>query len=185
MRMRIDLYGVFGVGLALLLGCDGEDNRTSGRGTAACHDFQDAVCDFAADECRVVDRAGCDDIFRGVECTSDSAASACANALNAATCGAGAAGCDLRATINGAPAVMRCNQLMDLMCGRAVRCGQFASVETCRMQSTSMVGLDCKDAASVSLRYEECEKLIPDLACTATTPAVCRGVIGVIPNLGM
>jgi hypothetical protein len=166
-------------------GCGGdESDEPAGRGSAACQDFQDATCDFAADRCKRIDRSICDQGFRGIECTSDDLASSCANALNAAVCGQPVAACPIQQLVDPQPAIARCNTLLDRLCGHLTTCGAATSVEACRMQANTMLGIDCAQALSASLNYEPCLEALEGLACTAQIPSVCRGVIGILPAAG-
>lgn len=165
--------------------CGGDENdKPQGRGTDACRDFQDAACDFGADRCMRIDRKTCDATFGGIECSSDELASGCANALNDAVCGQLPAACPVQQIVDPRPAIARCNTLLDRLCGYLVRCGGQASVEVCRTQATSMLGIDCAQALSATLNYEPCLDALEGLACTAEFPALCRGVIGVLPPTG-
>src|SRR5687768_2677752 len=126
--MRASTPTFLSVALALgaLTACNGDDGpgaEPPGRGSAACRDLQDALCDFAADTCRVTDRTSCDDMFRGIECKSDATASNCANALQSASCGTGAFGCDLQSVVDAAPAIARCEALVSAVCERTSECG--------------------------------------------------------------
>jgi hypothetical protein len=164
-----------------LVACNGDDvpgAEPPGRGSAACRDLQDALCDFAADRCGVTDRTSCDDMFRGIECTSDEVASTCANTLNGAMCVSGAGGCDLAAVIDEAPAIARCEALVSAVCERTVACGIDAT--DCALDMTQ--GLSCDQAVSIDLRYEECLEAIDMLACEGfAVPQVCASVVRVLP----
>ena len=165
----------------LVAACGGDDDDSpAGRGSAACQDFQDAACDFGADRCGTTARATCDRVFKGIECKSDSAASACANALNAATCGQPVGSCDLNAIIDPAPAVTRCMQLVDLVCDHLVSCGSVMTREQCTVGTMGV--LDCQNAVSTNLAYETCLEQVEGLSCQASgLPTVCMGAIGVLP----
>jgi hypothetical protein len=70
--------------VAALPGCGGDDRGDestdsggNGRGTAACQDWQDAICDFAADRCGAISRSQCDRQYQGIECATDAKASEC------------------------------------------------------------------------------------------------------------
>jgi hypothetical protein len=168
------------LGFSALVACgdEGPGAEPPGRGSAACRDLQDALCDFAADECRVTDRVSCDDMFRGIECTSDAVASRCANALNSAACGTGAAGCDLESIIDPAPAVARCEALVAAVCERTTECGISAS--DCALDMIQ--GFSCDQAIAIDLRYEACLEAIDMLACEGfALPAVCANIVRVLP----
>lgn len=166
-----------------LIACDGDDPGAEppGRGTAACRDVQDALCDFGADRCHVVDRATCDAMFQGIECKDDAVASNCANALNSATCtSGGVAGCNLEAIVDPAPAVARCNALVDAVCERTAECG--VSSADCSMDA--MQGFSCDQAIAIDLRYEMCLEAIDTIACEGfALPPSCMDVVRVLPPM--
>lgn len=170
-------------GALFVAGCGGDDDESPpGRGSAACQDFQDSACDFGADRCGSTNRAACDHAFKGIECKSDEAASACANALNGASCGQAVSGCDLDAIIDPAPAVMRCEQLIDKVCDHFVACGSFPNRETCAPSLGMTSVLSCDNAVSTSLSYETCMEQIGELSCQARMlPSVCNAAISVLP----
>jgi hypothetical protein len=169
------VIGLWGAGCG---GGDDGDDQT-GRGTAACRDFQDAMCDFASDRCGAIDRATCDATFRGIECKSDEQASACANALNEASCGTGApSACQLEMLVDRAPAIEACQTVTQAICDHNAMCG--APMVDCAASLAAMGG-DCNQALSVDLRYELCLEAIDSLACGSPVPAMCMQVIFVLP----
>src|SRR6478609_563015 len=112
---RLGLRFCWGL-IGALIGCDGDD-ESQGRGTPACKNFQDAICDYAVDRCAQGERANCDDIYSGIECLSDSAADACANALNDVACSVTPPpACDLRTVADPAPAIANCGRLIGVIC---------------------------------------------------------------------
>jgi hypothetical protein len=180
--MRASILTLLSLLASLALGaCGGDDGpgaEPPGRGSAACRDLQDALCDFGADQCHVTDRASCDAMFRGIECKSDATASSCANALNTASCGMGVFGCDLESVVDPAPAIARCEALVSAVCGRTEACGINAA--DCALDM--MQGLSCDQAISIDLRYEECLEAIDMLACAGfAVPPVCMNVVRVLP----
>jgi hypothetical protein len=163
------------------LGCGDDDDAPRGRGSAACQDFQDSACDFIVDQCGGTSRAACDKGFRGIECKSDDAASACANGLNDATCGQAVSGCDLGAVIDPAPAIARCQTLVDKVCDHLVGCKLLTSRDAC--QVATMMGLSCAQAVSTSLDFEDCVQQVDGLTCeNGSLPTVCQGAIGALPT---
>lgn len=180
MRASVPMFLSVLVRCSALLACNGaESAEPPGRGSAACRDLQDALCDFAADECHVVDRGSCDDMFRGIECKSDAIASNCSNALSSASCGMGPLGCDLESIVDAAPAIARCEVLVNAVCDRVEACGLGAT--DCAIET--MQGLSCDQAISIDLRYEECLEAIEVVACEGfTVPPVCMNVVRVLPS---
>lgn len=166
--------------LAACGGDDDDDDPSRGRGSDACRDFQDAACDYAVDRCHAISRAQCDQMFQSLACKSDAQASACANALNDATCGVARPECNLLQVVDAQPAIESCEALVDAFCSQGVACGQFADRAECSAQ-TAGVGIDCAQALGVTLAYEECFALLEELACGAALPAQCAAVILVQP----
>jgi hypothetical protein len=162
-------------------GTDGPGNDSGpGRGSAACQDWQDAVCDFAVGECRRLDRATCDDNYKSVTCNSDARASECSNALNSATCTSPPASCDLTDLADPAPAQQACDQLLTRLCGHVVECGMIADVAACRQQVNA--GIDCTRAVAHSVRFEDCLDAVETLSCMIVAlPDICDDVIKLRP----
>jgi hypothetical protein len=182
-------------GLALLAAaCGGDDGGGDddgsgggnsspgvGRGSAACQDWQDAICDFVADECGAVVRDLCDDNYRGVECLSDEQASECANALQQATCTSPPPSCDLTDVADPAPAVAKCEGILEAICELVMRCGSSQTLEDCIASTTAMLSFDCATAIAVDLRYESCIEAIQQATCDRPPPmGACTGVIRAI-----
>ena len=164
-------------------GCGGGgDDEPPGRGTAACRDYQDAVCDFGADRCHAIDRSTCDEQLRGIECRSDEKASACANTLNHAVCGQPVNECDFTQVADPAPAIAHCKEIVSAICDHLMTCGSFNDRDAC-VTAVTAAGLDCDRALAVSESYEQCLKEARTFACTETTPSSCKGVIRVLPGM--
>jgi hypothetical protein len=180
--MRALSYGAAAmIACCMVISCGGEDDddpASVGRGTQACRDFQDATCDFGADRCHAIDRATCDAMLRGIECTSDERASECSNALNSASCNGGMPSCDLQALADRAPAIAKCETLIQALCDHNVMCG--AAAADCTQVALTM-GVDCSQALSIELRYEECIDTLATLPCGVQAPAVCERVVLVLP----
>ena len=73
----------------------------------------------------------------------------------------------------------KCNALVDRLCSRAVTCGFYTSLSTCRVD---MAGMNCAAATGVSATYDTCMSLVPSIDCTvfsggASLPAPCLNVI--------
>jgi len=179
--MRSSIHGVVLLASSVLSACgaDSESDEPMGRGSAACQDFQDATCDFASDRCGVVARASCDTTFRGIRCVNDEQATACANALNAATCSSASPQCELDAIVDRPAAIASCEALYQAFCDHNAKCGG-QTVGDCMADAAAM-GFDCSQALSIDLRYESCLEAIDALMCGSPTPAVCREVVLVLP----
>jgi hypothetical protein len=167
------------------VGCKGGNDGAAdrGRGTDACRDFQDAACDFAADHCHAIGRGECDAMFQGIECKSDELATTCANNLNAASCSSPVPNCNLSQIADPQPAIDRCKTFVEHFCKRAIDCGQIANMASCDSQ-TAALGVECSQAISAELDYEDCLAEVDSLSCDAPrVPAKCMGVIRVIGNM--
>jgi hypothetical protein len=176
--MRTLLCWLLAGGLLTAACGDGED-EPPGRGTPACQDFQDAICDHAVDRCGGLNRATCDQTFKGIECKSDDAASACTNGLNNATCGQPVSGCDLAQIIDPQPAIARCEAFLDAACDHFMKCGRVADRAACEAATSATV--DCARAVSANLSYERCIEQLDGTSCSASLPSVCEGTIGILP----
>lgn len=165
----------------LAAGCgDDASEVASGRGSVACQDWQDAICDFGADECGLTDRARCDSQYQGVVCRDDAQASACANDLNAASCLAPPQGCDIRDLADPAPAQAACTTLLSAICERNARCsGSTIDTERCIAAQEIVLSFDCAQALSIDLRYEHCLELLQDPACGDVPADACTNVVRV------
>lgn len=181
LRTRVTVFGAFTAGF-LALGCGddsgGGSGGTRGRGTPACQDWQDALCDFAADECGLAPRDFCDTQYLGIECLSDDKASACSSAFQAASCGAPPPNCDFADIADPAPAMAKCETFFRTVCELEMRCGGIRPVDQCVTEVMAMKG-DCSNALSVDLRYEDCMDSLKSTSCANATSAinVCAGVI--------
>ena len=150
------------------------DPEPVGRGSDACHDWQDAFCDYVADQCGSSSRATCDDQARAISCNSDAEAEACVETLRAAACDSPPAECDLRALADPAPAVAACEDLAQAACAVEARCGG-RTLEEC--VPAAITEWSCPDAVGVTLDYEECMSLLDDYPCTEPPPDVCDRVL--------
>ena len=162
----------------VLAGCpdDSDGEGPVGRGTAACQDWQDAICDFGAGRCGALDRARCDEQYQGVTCRSDSAASDCSNAFNTAPCTGAPAGCDLSDIADPAPAQQACEALVARVCERQMECDAATTIESCT--TMLLMALPCDTAIAYTLAYESCLTAIDTASCTAASlPDVCAGSI--------
>ncbi len=168
--MRAYLVGLFVCGAAM--GCvSGGDDDAPGRGSAACRDWQDAICDVLQ-ECGsgAITRAQCDNQYQGAVCRDDDDASACSNLFNDATCGsiteAEFNSCDFRVIADPIPARAACEEFNETYCVRALECGMVSDEATCRATS----GLDCSAVVIHTLVFEQCLREMRTLSCDDGTP---------------
>jgi hypothetical protein len=152
---------------------DSDSGELRGRGSAACKDAQDAICDFASDRCRAIDRASCDANYQGIECRSDEAASACANAVNDAACGQLIVACEIATLADPEPAILHCEHLVAAICDHAAQCGAMPS------DCEPGAGIDCSSALAIDLRYEACLEAVAMLTCSEPIPTICEEVVRV------
>jgi hypothetical protein len=160
--------------------CKSDDGSSipPGRGTAACHEWQRAYCDFAT-RCASADAAGCQDDASSITCKSDQAALDCAKKLDDVNCGAVTAddvACDLAGMADPAPAVKGCNDFVTATCKFAARCG--TSDSDCRAQVATKV--DCSKAIGIGLSVEQCLSELDKLSCSVSSaPESCKGIVKV------
>ncbi len=185
MFCRFPIMSFSALCFSLTIGCgsDGgasssEENSSAsdGRGTPACQDWQDAACDFIADECNFYSRAECDAQFQGVVCKSDQQASDCSNTLNKAQCGTSIEGCQLVDVADSAPAIKMCDDLTETVCSWQARCGDSRSLAECKEAYAAKI--DCNMAVSVNLQYETCIRQVKAQDCARTTlPPSCDNAV--------
>jgi hypothetical protein len=170
------------LGFLLPAGCGSEDSGGGGggpsapvgRGTPACNQWQQALCDWAG-RCNPPAESVCNAQAPGVQCTSDQAAQSCAEQLNASDCSTLPVGCDLFDLADPVPAIQACNDFIEALCTRSEEC-QPGSHDACVADLTSTV--DCSTAIGFKLSYEQCLSQIRTLDCAATqSPTSCQGVI--------
>lgn len=171
--------------LCVVSACGDDDAGGSvGRGSPACQDWQDALCDFMADECGVFTRGQCDEQYQGVTCRSDDEASQCANFFNRSTCASATPSsvnaCDLAVIADPAPAQQACRDFIDRLCVNAFACGQYASEAECAIDAAS--NLDCDQVAVFKLSYETCLTELDVLSCNSVElPESCERVFLRLP----
>jgi len=185
MSLRSKIVGVFVVVGGFSLGCSSDDGGDSnqpyptGRGSAACQAWHEAICDLVG-ECSSRTRAECIENYFGVTCRDDAQAEQCATNLAAATCSSAATavvGCDLSDVADPAPAVAACTAYVNAFCTHNANCGA-GTLETCLAQAATEV--DCSQAMAYTLDYDTCMSELASAACTATElPASCQDVIKV------
>ncbi len=170
---------VLGAFALVALGCsppaeDEAESEPPGRGSAACREWQDALCDWAADQCDGMGRGTCDRQAQAVACTSDAEAQACAAVLREASCDDPATECGVLAVADRDPAEEACEEYARVVCAAEERCGMaVASVCT----ATLIDQLRCTAAYGVALDYEACIYRIEIRDCTDSLPAICDTVL--------
>jgi hypothetical protein len=170
---------VLGALALAVLGCsppaeDEEETEAPGRGTAACREWQDALCDWAADQCDGMGRGTCDRQAQAVACTSDAEAEACTAVLRDSSCDDPATDCGVLAMADREPAVEACEEYAEVVCAAEERCGMaVASVCTAGMIDQ----LRCADAYGVALDYDACIYRLEIRGCTDDFPAICDTVL--------
>ncbi len=158
-------------------GSSGEQSgeRPTGRGTATCNAWQNAVCDFVVTQCDVMTESQCIDNYFGVTCRDDQQARDCVADIKDADCMTGAAGCDIVDIADPEPAILACNDLLNAICARAEECGG-STIEACLAEAAT--GLECSAALGFTLEYETCMQDIEQMACSADgLPDSCQGAI--------
>src|SRR5262245_33544418 len=133
-----ELAGLLGAVALVACGGSARDTPEAGRGTAACRQWQDSVCDWAV-RCQALDREDCDAQFQGVTCKSDEVARKCAANWDDATCVSTPERCDLDTIADPAPAARACNTLTEEFCQRSTDCGITATEADC----LSSESVDC------------------------------------------
>jgi hypothetical protein len=147
-----------------------------GRGTPACQQWQDALCDYAVG-CGAMTRKDCDAQYQGVTCKSDDVATNCADKFRQSSCGHAPTSCDLDGIADPGPAARACDQLVQRFCERSVMCGISDTQDACLM-TPAVQGIDCGKAIAYRLAYEQCLEEVQTLDCTLLQlPNVCNDVI--------
>jgi hypothetical protein len=88
----------------------------------------------------------------------------------------------------GSPAVVTCNEFLDLWCNRAGEClsPQHGTVDQVRSQclGNAQASIDCSRAVQVASSYPQCKQELQTASCTTlfptiegSLPAPCSGVI--------
>jgi len=168
--------------LAIACSSPSPPSAPKGRGSAACNEWQTAICAWAS-KCSSPTAATCQDQANSISCISDTKAADCATALNAASCTAFPSGCNLFDLPDPAPAMAACHQFLDELCAAQVRCAPATTLDQCHQLIDATV--DCTKAIGVKLTFEQCIADIKALSCQMpTSPASCMGALvssGVAP----
>lgn len=172
-----EVWGVCAaVALVACSGLSGEDDRDTpdeGRGTAACRQWQDSVCDWAV-RCQALEREECDSQFQGVTCRSDTSAKQCAEAWDRASCFQTPPSCSLDSIADPGPAARACDALTEHFCERSTECGISVSEDAC----LDAEQVDCSRSVAYRLDYETCIDRIEEIDCEQVRlPAICESVI--------
>jgi len=163
-----------------LAACKGSSSdqvaKKAGRGTAACHEWQRAICDFSA-RCGSAAQANCEDQAASITCKSDDLATSCAAEFDKASCNpvpVSVVSCDFSQVADPAPAVKACNDYVLAVCNVGARCNG-PPIDTCVADTATQ--LDCSKAIGVDLSFEQCLTDLKALTCGANLPASCNGAI--------
>jgi hypothetical protein len=151
-----------------------KDDKPTGRGTAACNEWQSAYCDLFT-RCKSPNAPAVCEQARSMECKNDTVAADCATSLADAKCNSIPTGCDEQDIANPAPAVRACKNWIDAVCNVVARCN--GSKADCIVLQTAQV--DCSKALGVKSTMEECLSTLAELDCgSVSSPVpVCDGVI--------
>lgn len=154
-------------------GTDGGDGFGSARGSAACHQWQQAFCE-GAKRCGLNAEA-CEQA-KGVYCASDAAATDCAARMQDAPCGTVPAACAPAALADPAPARVDCERLVSALCDRTVACDGSKTRESCATETAT--ALACTRAVAAKPSLETCIDAVGALQCSATAlPSMCNGAV--------
>jgi hypothetical protein len=168
-----ELWGAFAVALVACGGAAARQTPEEGRGTAACRQWQDSVCDWAT-RCQALDREDCDAQFQGVTCRSDEAAAKCASAFDKSGCDRTPSRCGLSEIADPTPAERACDELTETFCRRSVECGISATEDDCLDREE----VDCSRSVAYRLEYESCLDQIEEIECQIVRlPQICEAVI--------
>jgi hypothetical protein len=168
-----ELWSAFAVALVACGGAESRSTPEEGRGSAACRQWQDSVCDWS-DRCQALDRDVCDEQFQGVVCKSDETARECTTAFDSAPCDGTPPQCGLSQVADPAPAARACDRLTADFCRRSVECGISATEDDCLDREE----VDCSRSIAYKLDYETCLDRIEEIECTIVRlPQICEAVI--------
>ncbi len=147
-----------------------------GRGTAACHQWQQGFCEFMQ-KCGAMPWEGCVAQNQGMACKSDAAASKCAATFSSASCTGIPADCTYDAIRDRAPAVALCEGYAAAACDLELRCGKTSDKTQC--VATVKAARHCDVAVSIQLSYETCISELKSMSCASALPTACtQAVLG-------
>jgi len=169
------------VAITLFVSCSGKNDTTTpsvdwtaGRGTAACREWQRAYCELSA-KCGGMALATCAAQAQQIACSSDTTASNCASALDAASCSAVPTSCEPTDLVDTAPAIQGCNAILTDWCNHNTKCGSTMPLDTC--MSEQLATTNCNNAIGLALSFDTCVATITAAACTAAFPSACEEMV--------
>ena len=146
---------------------------TIGRGTTACHAWQQAACDYFV-KCNAVDLTTCANEIQSISCDSDTTATRCATALESASCNNAPTNCSVNTVVDTAPAIQGCSDLCQAKCAHDTACNTADN----RCQRTCERQVGCSSAVGITLNLAACIAATGSASCSTTAwPAICSGVI--------
>lgn len=149
----------------------GAEDVGSGRGSEACQDWQDAVCDKAT-SCSA-DQAQCLRTYRALECVSDTKAQECTLAWQALESCDPPKGCDFPDVSDPAPAKARCQAFAEVLCAARERCEGMVEADCL---DVTMTELKCDIALGTGLTFEDCITTLEG-ECVTSLPESCESVV--------
>jgi hypothetical protein len=164
------------LGLAsLALSCSGSDEAVGdpGRRGDACHDYQDALCDWVLACTPHVARAECEASASAIACVQDGRAERCTAAIDAATCREPPDDCELFDVADRAPARAACEQYGDAVCSARASCGTQSAAD-CRAELET---LDCSAIVGVKPSFPDCIDDLRTADCGQIPPPSCDDVL--------
>ena len=153
---------------------DAGSDEPRGRGSEACQRWQQSFCDFAADECGLIDSERCDDQNRGVVCADDEEATRCADGFAVAACNRPPGGCEVADIADRRAAAEACETYFEAQCESNTRCGIFSNIDDCL--ESPLFDFDCDRALSIGLDFEQCLQELSTRRCDRDVP-ICDEVI--------
>jgi hypothetical protein len=168
------------VALACFSGCSGSSKSDDGAKSTrspTCLKWQDAVCDYLADQCHALTRADCDDLYQATYCKDDATMQKCMNAIGTASCPDTPAECT--GVVDTEPAIAWCQDFLDAYCAAAETC-KLSSKSECL--SASAGKLNCANAVGIGPTADQCMTDLGATPCNQLTalPASCKGVIKLV-----
>jgi len=176
---------LWGLSLVLVtpLACGGSDDAKTtppppSTRSEECTAFQDAAC-ARAERCGgAAARDECYETIRTTFCTSDEAATSCAESLESSAC-TETVPCG-ETVIDPGPAIEICNEFTETLCEWAIGCDPTDTIENCRTEIGTR--FDCSKAVGVEGDHEVCLDAVKSAPCgELKLPPTCDGMIKVTP----